>query len=266
MSSLSFNHPMVTHEQWQNFTETEHETWRILFKRQSKLLKGSAADEIIEGMEKLTICNEQIPKISDLNTKLEKVTGFSVIPVKGFIPEHLFFKFLSERKFPSTCFIRKPNQLDYLEEPDIFHDIFGHVPLLINPVFADFMQQFGQKGLEAIEAGMLKFISALYWFTVEFGLIKSTDGLRIYGAGITSSRGESAYCLGPKPKHIKFDVRRVMKTQYHIDSFQETYFVIEDFQQLFDSLKNLNWREIRDTCLFFPEIKQGIIINDQETI
>ena len=110
------------------------------------------------------------------------------MPVKGFIPEDLFFKFLSERKFPSTCFIRKPNQLDYLEEPDIFHDVFGHVPLLVNPIFADFMELFGRKGLEAIEAGLLKFAATLYWFTVEFGLIESSDGLKIYGAGITSSK------------------------------------------------------------------------------
>jgi len=166
--------------------------------------------------------------------------------VKGFIPEDLFFKFLSERKFPTTCFIRRPDQLDYLEEPDIFHDVFGHVPLLINPIFADFMQEFGKKGLEAIDAGMLKFASALYWFTVEFGLIKSNNGLNIYGAGIISSGGESIYCLDSElPARVKFDALRTMKTEYHIDSFQKIYFVIESFQQLFETVRNLDWEAIR---------------------
>jgi len=265
MSSLLFDHPLVTHEQ--NFTQTDHETWRILFERQSKLLKERAAREILEGMEKLALCNTQIPKFSQLNGVLEKETGFAIVPVKGLIPEDLFFKFLSERKFPSTCFIRPPNQLDYLEEPDIFHDVFGHIPLLVNPIFADFMQQFGKKGLEAIEAGLLKFAATLYWFTVEFGLIKSSAGLRIYGAGITSSKAESIYCLDSEtPVRIKFNTRRVIKTQYHINSFQRTYVAIESFQQLFEALNNLNWNEVRDTCLFFPDIEQGILINNAEKI
>ncbi len=149
---------MVTHEQWENFTETDHNTWTVLFERQYSLLQKRAVEEIILGLEELEICNNQIPKFSALNHILKRKTGFSIVPVKGFIPEDLFFKFLSERKFPSTCFIRKPNQLDYLEEPDIFHDVFGHVPLLVNPIFADFMELFGRKGLEAIEAGMLNLL------------------------------------------------------------------------------------------------------------
>lgn len=267
MSSILFNHPMVTHEQWENFTETDHNTWKVLFERQSSLLQKRAAEEIILGLEELEICNNQIPKFSALNHILKRKTSFSIVPVKGFIPEDLFFKFLSERKFPSTCFIRKPNQLDYLEEPDIFHDVFGHVPLLVNPIFADFMELFGRKGLEAIEAGMLKFAATLYWFTVEFGLIQSANELRIYGAGITSSKGESIYCLDSEvPARVKFNAIRVMKTQYHIDSFQETYFVIESFQQLFDALHNLNWEEVSKTCMLFPEIAQGVVLNDQEKI
>jgi len=267
MSSLLFDHPMVCQEQWGNFTETDHRTWNLLFERQSSLLKNRAVDEIIKGMEKLAICNAQIPKFSNLNIILKKETDFTIVPVKGFIPEDLFFRFLSERKFPSTCFIRKPHQLDYLEEPDIFHDVFGHVPLLVNPVFADFMQEFGRQGLKAIEANMLKFAATLYWFTVEFGLIKIDKDLRIYGAGITSSKGESIYSLeSNKPIRIKFNLRRVMKTKYHIDSFQKTYFVIEGFKQLFNALRDLNWHELRDSCFFFPEIEQGIIINQKEIV
>jgi phenylalanine-4-hydroxylase len=267
MTSLLLNHPMVANEQWENFTETDHNTWKVLFERQTKLLNGRATAEITKGLEKLQICNDRIPKFSTLNTILQKETGFSIVPVKGFIPESLFFGFLAERKFPSTCFIRKPHQLDYLEEPDIFHDIFGHVPLLVSPIFADFMEQFGRKGLEAIEVGMLEFAATLYWFTVEFGLIKSNDKLNIYGAGIISSKGDSIYCLDSEiPARLKFNARRVMRTKYHIDSFQKTYFVIESFQQLFDSLNKLNWEEVRNTCLLSPDIEQGAIMNDQEKI
>lgn len=140
MSSIFINHPMVTHEKWEKFTQTDHNIWKVLFERQISLLQGRAAEEVMQGLKELEICGNKIPKLSAINHILNKKTGFSIIPVKGFIPEDLFFKFLSERKFPSTCFIRKPNQLDYLEEPDIFHDVFGHVPLLVNPVFADFME------------------------------------------------------------------------------------------------------------------------------
>ena len=265
--SLLLNHPMVAHESWASFTEIDHATWQTLFERQSQLLQNRAAPEILEGMKKLAICHRQIPKFSDLNAILQKETGFSIVPVKGFIPEDLFFGFLAERKFPSTCFIRKPHQLDYLEEPDIFHDVFGHVPLLVNPVFADFMQEFGRKGLEAIECDMLEFAATLYWFTVEFGLITTAKGTRIYGAGILSSKGETIYALESDiPLRLKFNSRRVMNTQYHIDSFQKTYFAIESFQELFDALRTLNWSEVRDTCKVFPKIEQGIFINHQEIL
>ena len=154
---------------------------------------------------------------------------------------------LSERKFPSTCFIRKFDQLDYLEEPDIFHDIFGHVPLLVNPIFADFMEKFGCKALEAIDHGLLEFAATIYWFTVEFGLIKTKDGTRIYGAGITSSKEESIYCLeSDLPNRVKFDLRRLIKTMYRVDELQKTYFVIESFQELFNAIDSLDWNELRD--------------------
>ena len=256
MSSLLFDHPMVSHEKWEKFTKIEHRIWHILFKRQTQLLKERAANEMIDGIKKLRICNHQIPKFSELNEILRRKTGFSIVPVKGFIPESLFLALLADRKFPVTCFIRSAQQLDYLEEPDIFHDIFGHIPLLVNPIFADFMQQFGLKGLQAIELGMLRFAAALYWFTVEFGLIKVNNNLRIYGAGISSSKGESIYCLdSPLPTRVKFDLYEVIKTQYHINAFQKTYFVIESFQQLFDTVDKLNWQEVRANYLRLPEIK-----------
>ncbi len=264
MSFLS-SHPMVICEQWEKFTEKEHQTWCLLFQRQAKLLKKRAAHEVIKGMEKLNICHEHIPRLADLNTVLEKETGFSIIPVSGLIPEDLFFQFLSERKFPSSCFIRPPHQLDYLEEPDIFHDVFGHVPLLVNPIFADFMQAFGVKGLEAIKLGMAKFAAAFYWFTVEFGLIQTKEGLKIYGAGITSSSAESVYCLdSQEPKRMKFNVHHVMATKYRTDTFQKTYFVIESFEELFESLRRLKWQKVKDICLLSPDVEQEIIINSKQ--
>jgi len=236
---------MVTQENWEKFTDSEHTIWKTLFERQMSLLKNRAAPELLQGMEKLKICSDKIPKFSDINKILSEETGFSIIPVKGFLEEDLFFKCLSERKFPSTCFIRREDQLDYLEEPDIFHDIFGHVPLLVNPVFADFMQEFGKRGLESIGKGFLKEISALYWFTVEFGLIKTSNEVKIYGAGIVSSKEESIYSLESViPSRLKFNMQDAIKTKYLTDRLQSTYFVINNFKELFDTLHNLNFENL----------------------
>jgi phenylalanine-4-hydroxylase len=242
MSNSSFNNTLVTKEP--KFTDSDNNIWNTLFKRQSKLLKTHACKEITDGMEKLSICKEEIPKFSELNNILTKETGFSIVPVNGFIAEDLFFKLLSERKFPSTCFVRTFDKLDYLEEPDIFHDVFGHVPLLVNPIFADFMEEFGKKGMQSIEFNMLKFAATLYWFTVEFGLINSINGLKAYGAGIISSKDELIYSIESNiPDRAKFDLIEVLNTSYRIDSLQTKYFVIEDFQELFDALKNLDWND-----------------------
>ncbi len=239
------NHHMIIEESWENFTEEDHNIWNFLFQRQAKLLDGRASSQITDSISKLNICNSKIPRLSEITKILEKETNFSIVPVKGFIEESLFFRLLSIRKFPSTCFIRKRSQLDYIKEPDIFHDVFGHIPLLINPIFADFMQEFGKKGLEAIEAGMLEFAAALYWFTVEFGLINSPNGARIYGAGLISSAGESVYSLDSNiPKRVKFDILEAMNTKYRIDVFQNTYFVIESFNELFDLLHDINWKQL----------------------
>ena len=243
----SSDHLMLTKESWENFTSQDHNTWSILFKRQTALLQNCAAKEFIEGINTLGMFENVIPKISYLNNILQNATGFSIVPVTGFIPAELFFKFLSERKFPTTCFIRKPEQLDYLEEPDIFHDVFGHIPLLINPIFANFMELFGHKGLEAIKLGLLEWASALYWFSVEFGLIKTDEGLKIYGAGILSSKGESLYSLKSDiPLRLQFDPIQTMKTKYSINEFQKTYYVINNFKELFEALELLDWKKIKE--------------------
>jgi phenylalanine-4-hydroxylase len=232
-------HPDFTIDQnWHGYSEADHATWRFLFERQQKLLEGRACREYLDGLEALAVAAGGIPDFRRLNTVLEGATGWRIVAVPGLVPDAVFFAHLAQRRFPSTCFIRRPDQLDYLEEPDIFHDICGHVPLLMNPVFADYMQAYGQGGLKASALGHLQHLARLYWYTVEFGLIATPSGLRIYGSGILSSAGESVYSLeDPRPLRIGFALERVMRTGYAIDRFQEIYFVIDDFQQLFDATR-----------------------------
>ena len=223
---------------WDSYTGEEHAIWRTLFERQEKILVGRACDEFMAGLEGLGVAADGIPDFRRLSDILLETTGWQIVAVSGLVPDGIFFEHLANRRFPSTCFIRTRAQLDYLQEPDVFHDIYGHVPLLMNPVFADYMQAYGQGGLKASGQDALRYLARLYWYTVEFGLIRTAAGLRIYGSGILSSAGESVYCLeDPRPNRIRFDLRRVMRTRYRIDDFQQTYFVIDNFQQLFDATR-----------------------------
>jgi phenylalanine-4-hydroxylase len=216
----------------------EHAIWRTLFQRQERLLAGRACDEFLAGLQGLGVAADGIPDFRRLNDVLHRATRWTIVAVPGLVPDDVFFAHLAARRFPSTCFIRRPDQLDYLQEPDIFHDVFGHVPMLMNPVFADYMEAYGKGGLKALGLGSLHRLARLYWYTVEFGLIRTAAGLRIYGSGIVSSKGESIYCLeDPRPNRLAFDLLRVMRTQYRIDDFQETYFVIDGFDQLFDATR-----------------------------
>ncbi|MCW5751014.1 MAG: phenylalanine 4-monooxygenase [Alphaproteobacteria bacterium] len=220
------------------YTTQDHATWRHLFERQGELLRGRACEEFLDGLHGLGIAAGGIPDFERLSEVLEKATRWRIVAVDGLVPDLIFFRHLANRRFPVTWWIRRPEQLDYLQEPDVFHDIYGHVPLLMNPVFADYMQAYGEGGLKAADLGALTYLARLYWYTVEFGLIRRTDGLRIYGSGILSSKGESIYCLeSPLPNRLPFDLLRVMQTDYRIDDFQSTYFVIEDFQQLFEATR-----------------------------
>ena len=190
--------------------------------------------EYLDGLRGLGVAAAGIPDFRRLSDILDRATGWRIVAVPGLVPDECFSRFLADRRFPSTCFIRRRDQLDYLQEPDVFHDIYGHVPMLMNPVFADYMQAYGKAGLKALRLGYLRQLARLYWYTVEFGLIATPEGLRIYGSGILSSAGESIYCLDDqRPHRVRFDLRRVMRTQYRIDRYQETYFVIDDFDQLF---------------------------------
>lgn len=226
----------IVEQPWDSYEAVDHQTWETLFRRQRELLIGRACDELFEGMARFGMDEHSIPKFGELNAVLGAATGWQLVAVEGLLPEFTFFEHLANRRFPVTWWIRRPEQIDYLSEPDLFHDLFGHVPLLLNPIFADYMQAYGAGGLKAAGKGdaALAMLTRLYWYTVEFGLINTPQGLRIYGAGIASSKGESEYSLESDcPNRIGFDLFRVMRTRYRIDRYQKTYFVINSFDQLF---------------------------------
>lgn len=230
----------VVEQPWSSYSAVDHEVWAILFERQQKILAGRASAEFMRSQRAMGMTADRIPKFEDLNRMLRAATGWELIGVQGLLPELDFFEHLANRRFPVTWWIRKPEQLDYLSEPDLFHDLFGHVPLLMNPVFADYMQAYGAGGVKAHGIGpdALVNLTRLYWYTVEFGLIREPDGLRIYGAGILSSKGESIHCLeSAAPNRIGFDMERIMRTRYRIDTYQKTYFVIDSYEQLMEATR-----------------------------
>ena len=216
------------------YTEADHDTYRRLYARQKALLPGLASQAFIDALPALG-AEDRIPRFEDINARLKQATGWEIVAVPGLIPEVPFFSLLANRQFPVTDWIRKPEEFDYVVEPDIFHDLFGHVPLLFNPVIADFIQAYGQGGLRASELGACELLSRVYWYTIEFGLIREAGGIRAYGAGILSSSGELAYSVtSPEPHRLPLQLERAMRTRYKIDTYQQTYFVIDDMQQLLD--------------------------------
>ena len=220
---------------WDRYTPEEHRVWATLYERQAALLPGRACEPFLKGLEALDLHGPGIPDFREMNRKLGALTGWAVVAVPGLVPDEVFFEHLANRRFPAGRFIRRPDQLDYLEEPDIFHDVFGHVPMLTDPTFADYMKAYGEGGLRAMKLGRLPNLARLYWYTVEFGLLETREGLRIYGAGIVSSRGESDFSLkNPSPNRLGFDLLRVMRTPYRIDDYQQVYFVLPSLQRLLD--------------------------------
>ena len=220
---------------WHNYTPQEHAVWKTLFERQSKLLPGRACDEFVRGMQDLPIGPDQIPNFEQLSETLSQRTGWQIVAVPGLVPDDVFFEHLAHRRFPAGHFIRKPHELDYLEEPDVFHDVFGHVPMLMNPAIADYIQAYGEGGLRAKRLGVLEKLARVYWYTVEFGLVKQPDGLRVYGAGIASSATETVFSVeDDSPNRVAFDLERVMRTNYRIDDFQESYFVLDNLNDLLE--------------------------------
>jgi phenylalanine-4-hydroxylase len=220
-------------QDWERFTPEEHATWDTLFARQAKLLPGRVSDAWAKGLDVLKLDRPGIPRYEELNERLMKATGWQVIAVPGLVPDDVFFDHMANRRFVAGNFIRRPDQLDYLEEPDVFHDVFGHVPMLADPVFGDYLAAYGRGGQRALGLDALKYLGRLYWYTVEFGLIAEPEGMRIYGSGIVSSYAESRFALDdPSPNRIAFDLARVMRTEYRIDDFQQNYFVIPSFDEL----------------------------------
>jgi phenylalanine-4-hydroxylase len=245
---------------WSNYTAAEHATWKTLFERQTKLLPGRACDEFVQGMRDLPMGADEIPNFARLNQVLMPRTGWQLVAVPGLVPDDVFFEHLANRRFPAGQFIRKPNELNYLEEPDVFHDVFGHVPMLMNPAIADFIQAYGVGGLRAQQLGKLANLARVYWYTVEFGLVNQADGLRIYGAGIASSYSESIFALDDvSPNRITFDLARVMQTDYRIDDFQESYFVINKLDDLL-GLANIDFAPLYELIEDKPDIAPGQLL------
>lgn len=217
-----------------HYTEQEHAVWRTLFTRQSKLLPGRASDEFLQGLTKLRLTSDKVPQLSDVGEVLKQSTGWQLSPVEALITAREFFQLLAEKKFPVATFIRHPDELDYVKEPDIFHELFGHCPMLTNQVYADFVHDFGCKVLSFPESDW-PLLQRIFWFTVEFGLIHTAKGMRAYGGGILSSISETAYSVESDiPMRVIFDPLVVCRVPYRIDQLQPVYFVIHDYQQLYD--------------------------------
>ncbi len=245
------------------YTDADHETYRRLYTRQLQQLPGLACDEFITAVQQLGT-PDHIPHFDEVSERLLKATGWQVVGVPGLIPEEAFFALLAARKFPVTDWIRKPEEFDYVVEPDVFHDLFGHVPLLFNPVFADYMQAYGAGGMKASRLDAAELLARLYWYTVEFGLIATPQGLRAYGAGILSSAGELQHSVtSPQAQRVAFDLQRLMRSRYTIDSYQATYFVINSFDQLFEATApdfTPVYREVRERIAQDGEIDAGAVL------
>ena len=248
-------------QDWSAYSSAEHAMWDRLFARQSRQLVGRAVPAFLNGLDVLHLSRPGIPDFAELSDKLTALTGWSVVAVPGLVPDEVFFEHLAHRRFVAGRFIRRPEQIDYLEEPDVVHDVFGHVPLLSDPVFADYMQAYGEGGLRAVRLGSIQRLARLYWHTVEFGLIRSGEGLRIYGAGIVSSHGESDYSLdSPVPPRIAFDLKRVMRTRYNIDDYQPAYFVIDRFEDLLKQTLETDFAPLYRELEAMPDIDPGAVI------
>ncbi|MGH8253663.1 MAG: phenylalanine 4-monooxygenase [Steroidobacteraceae bacterium] len=258
--------PDYTVEQrWDSYSDSEHEIWRTLYTRQRALLDRYAAPEVMAGLGAVGADERAIPRFDAVNELLNPLTGWRIVAVPGLIPEEHFFAHLAARSFPVSVWIRKPHELDYLSEPDLFHDFFGHVPLLANPVFARFMQAYGVAGQKAQAHGAFALLARVYWYSVEFGLLRTPAGLRAYGAGILSSKGETVYSVeSPEPNRIAFDIERVMRTDYRIDTFQRMYFVIDSFEQLFEASYGTDFGPLYDSIGKTPGIApEALLLSDR---
>jgi phenylalanine-4-hydroxylase len=248
-------------QNWQGYSADDHAMWDHLFARQSEMLPGRVADAFLRGLDVLKLSKPGIPDYTELNARLMAATGWQVVAVPGLVPDAVFFDHLANRRFPAGNFIRRADQMDYLQEPDVFHDVFGHVPMLADPVFADYMAAYGRGGQRSLGFDALDHLARLYWYTVEFGLIQQSDGLRIYGAGIVSSFGESVFALDDdSPNRIGFDLMRVMRTPYRIDDFQQNYFVIDSLDTLLRTTVETDFAPLYGQLDALPDIAIGDVL------
>ena len=253
-------------QQWDTYSAEEHDRWDRLFKSQQEILPGRACDPFLEAVNTLQLSSGGIPNMERLSDRLEKITGWRVVPVVELVPDDVFFDHLANRRFPAGAFIRPEEEFNYLEEPDIFHDIFGHVPLLANPSYAKFMEAYGKGGQRALQLGQLHNLARLYWYTIEFGLLQTEQGLRIFGAGILSSPQESVFSLeDASPNRVAFDLQRIMRTKHIIDDFQQTYFVIDSFEQLLESCY-ADFTDVYQHVKSQPEIEAHEIMPDDKVL
>jgi phenylalanine-4-hydroxylase len=253
-------------QRWEDYTAAEHAVWKVLYDRQTALLRGRACDEFVAGMQALPIAPDRIPHFERLSEVLMRATGWQIVAVPGLVPDEVFFDHLAHRRFPAGQFIRRADQLDYLEEPDVFHDVFGHAPMLMNPVIADFIQAYGEGGLRAQRLGTLPLLARVYWYTVEFGLVQQADGVRIYGSGIASSRAESVFALDDdSPHRIGFDLERVMRTRYRIDDFQECYFVLDALDDLLE-LAHIDFAPLYESVQRKDTLEPGQLLPEDRLI
>ena len=254
-------------QDWAAYTPEQHAIWDQLFARQAKLLPGRASTAFLRGLDVLRLSKPGIPDFEELSDRLMKLTGWQVVAVPGLVPDNVFFDHMANRRFVAGNFIRRADQLDYLQEPDVFHDVFGHVPMLADPVFADYLVAYGKGGQRALSLGGLKYLSRLYWYTVEFGLVEEDGGLRIYGSGIVSSAAESRFALDdPSPNRIGFDLKRVMRTDYRIDDFQQNYFVIPSYDALLRVTVDTDFAPLYDELKTLPDIAIADIVPDDRVI
>ncbi|MFC3417431.1 phenylalanine 4-monooxygenase [Algoriphagus hitonicola] len=227
-------------QEYEAYTPEDFKVWKILYERQMPNLPKAASQAYLDGVEIVKFTADRIANFEELNEILKETTGWAVQVVPGLIDDDLFFGLLNNRRFPSSTWLRKMEQLDYLEEPDMFHDAFAHMPLLTNQPYVDFLEKLSGIALKHIDnPWAIQLLSRIYWFTIEFGLIRENRELRIYGAGILSSKGETKFSLSDEPAHYPYDVRRIMNQEYWKDKFQDKYFVIESYEQLYNSLPEI---------------------------
>lgn len=227
-------------QNYENYTPEDQKVWNILFDRQFPSLPKAATKEFLIGLDKVSFTGNAIPNFEETNKVLLELTGWEIYAVPGIVEDGLFFDLMANRKFPATTWVRKMSELDYLEEPDMFHDVFAHIPLLANQAFVDFLQAISKFGQEWIDDEWgIHLLSRIYWYTIEFGLIREDGEVKIYGAGVLSSSGETKYSLSNEPNHFEYDVDKILDTPYRKNSMQDSYFIIDSYEQLFESLPEI---------------------------